>query len=132
MIVVFGLAMAAMLGAPITVWLNTGSLRTLQVGLVILPAVGLLAWILASTHYTLEGRYLIVRSGPFRWRIDLSQITRVEQARGISMRVRSSRSSPALSMDRLLIVYDAGKQLWISPAEKDTFLKDLASRGVTV
>lgn len=126
---ILGLAIVAMLAAPITAWLNTGNARAALVGLVMLPAIGFIAWIVTGTSYTLAGRELIVRCGPFRWRIDVSDIRSITPARGIGVRIRSSRSSPALSMDRLEIIYGGGKSLMISPAEKETFLKDIASRG---
>lgn len=122
-------AVLAMLSAPVLAWLETHNLRTLLVGLVVLPAAGLVIWIWLSTHYTLDGRELIVRSGPFRWRIDVDSITRVAPTRGAGVRIRSSRSSPALSIDRLEITYAGGRQLTVSPAEKDAFLNDLAARG---
>lgn len=125
-----GLAVVAIIFVPVMAWFESGSSRALLVGLATAPAAGLVVWILLSTHYTLEGRALIVRSGPFRWRIDIESISNVAPVRGISMRVRTSRSSPALSMGRLEITYGAGKRLTISPAQQDAFLKDLASRGV--
>ena len=126
-IVVF--AALAMLSSPVTVWLKNHDPRALLLGLVVVPAAALIAWIWLGTHYTLEGRELVVRSGPFRWRIDIDGITSARRVRGASVRFRSSRSSPALSIDRLEIVYAGGRCLTISPADKDAFLKDLAARG---
>ena len=126
--VILGFAVVAMVSAPVAAWLKTGNPRSLLVGLVVVPGVALVIWIVLNTHYTLEGRELIVRSGPFRWRIDVADIKSIAPVRGIGMRIRSSRSSPALSMDRLEIVYGADKRLMISPADQDTFLKDIATR----
>ena len=125
---ILGFAVLAMISAPVTAWLKTGNPRSLLVGLVVVPGVALVVWIVLSTTYTLEGRQLIVRSGPFRWRIDTADIKSIAPVRGIGMRIRRSRSSPALSMDRLEIVYGADKRLMISPDEQDAFLKDVATR----
>lgn len=125
---ILGFAVVAMISAPVTAWLKTGNSRSLLVGLVVVPGAALVVWVLLSTNYTLEGRQLIVRSGPFRWRINIDEIRSIAPVRAIGMRIRSSRSSPALSMDRLEIVYGADKRLMISPDEQDAFLKDIATR----
>lgn len=126
--VVLGFAVIAMISAPVTAWLKTGNPRSLLVGLVVLPGVAFVIWIVLSTTYTLEARQLIVRSGPFRWRINIDEIKSIAPVRGIGMRMRRGRSSPALSMDRLEIIYSADKRLMISPDEQDAFLKDVAAR----
>ena len=70
-------------------------------------------------HYTLEGRNLIVRSGPFRWTIDVDEITGVEKASGFMM----ARSSPALSLDRLRIEYGRGASVMVSPRDRAGFMR---------
>ncbi len=101
-----------------------GWLRVFQGAFVVFGVIGFLVWIVIGTNYTLEGRDLVVRSGPFTWRIAIDDITSVEKPKGF---VRA-RSSPALSMDRLLVSYGNGKRLLISPAEKEKFLADLKAR----
>lgn len=101
-----------------------GWLRVFQGAFVVFGVIGLLVWIVIGTNYTLEGRELVVRSGPFTWRIEIDEITSVEKPKGF-MR---ARSSPALSMDRLLVSYGNGKRLLISPADKEKFLADLRAR----
>lgn len=71
---------------------------------------------LVATHYTVHRGTLIVVSGPLRWRIPIDQIQRVEAT-------RQPWSSPALSLDRLRIRYGDGRQIMISPADKNGFLK---------
>jgi hypothetical protein len=99
-------------------------LKTLQGAVIALAVIGLLVWILRGTHYTLEGRHLTIRSGPFTWRVAIHEIDSIEQAKGAA----HLRSSPALSMDRLLITYSGGRRVMISPADKERFLADLRDR----
>ena len=81
---------------------------------------GFFLWLLLSTKYTVNADVLIVQSGPFKWRIKRSEITRIVPSRSII-------SSPALSLDRLKIDYAQGrKSVLISPKEKDGFLKAIA------
>ena len=85
----------------------------------VLPALGLPLWLLFSTGYTLDATQLRVKSGPFAWTVPLADIRNVRPT-------RNPLSSPALSLDRLLIEH-AGGMLMISPADKDGFLNELES-----
>ena len=73
---------------------------------------------LRFTHYTVDGPMLIVRSGPFRWKIPIDAIHSVEAT-------RNPLSSPALSLDRLKITWGEKRRIMISPADKKGFLKAL-------
>lgn len=114
---------AAIVGVGIS-GLQEGTLRFAQGFFILLGAFGFLVWTFLTTNYTLDGRELVARSGPFSWRIQIDQITSIEKARGIL----ASRSGPALSMDRLVVTYGKNKRLMISPAEKEKFLADLRAR----
>lgn len=114
---------AAIVGVAIA-GLQEGPMRFTQGFFVLLGVFGFLVWTFMTTSYTLEGRDLIVRSGPFSWNIGIDDITSIEKP---SSWVRSG-SSPALSMDRLVVSYGKGKRVMISPAEKEKFLADLRAR----
>ena len=87
----------------------------------LLLAVGLSAWVLASTRYSLSDDLLLIKSGPFTWRVDVNEIHRI-------VATKNPLSSPALSLDRLRIEYGNGKRIMISPEDRDGFLSDLRSR----
>lgn len=80
--------------------------------------VGLPLWLLLGTRYILEPDQLLVRSGPFRWRVPIADIARITPT-------TNPLSSPALSLDRLRIEYGRGSAIMISPRDKDRFLRDL-------
>lgn len=82
--------------------------------LVVLGAV-LPVWILLSTNYYVINENLWIYSGPFRWKILTSSISKIEFS-------RSWTSSPALSLDRIFIEYDGGKSIMVSPKERTKFL----------
>lgn len=87
-----------------------------------LGAVALCLSILRSTYYILLAEELFVRTGPFKWTIPLSEIESVIPERNLW-------SSAALSIDRLHIRYQSSKAgAYISPAEEEAFLLDLANR----
>ena len=83
--------------------------------------LGLMAWVSLGTHYTLSREELDIRSGPFRWQVPISRIKDVKPS-------RSLLSAPALSTDRLEIVYGSHESVQISPRDRERFLEELASR----
>jgi hypothetical protein len=82
-------------------------------------------WVYFGTDYTLRATELLIRSGPFRWRIPLAVIHEVSES-------RSSRSSPALSMNRLAIRFGADRTLLISPQDRQEFCRELEQRRAGV
>jgi len=87
--------------------------------LALCAGLGLGPWVLYATGYAFEPATLLIRSGPFRWRISFAEISRVEPS-------RNPLSSPACSLDRLLIQYGK-RQVMVSPADRAGFLSRLAA-----
>jgi len=118
LIVVLGFAMlAALYSAGQTMLSNTPGAVAIA-GLVAAVGVGLPAWLLLSTRYTLDASRLLVQSGPFKWTILLADIKNITPS-------NNPLSSPALSLDRLRIEYGKGRALMISPQDKAQFLLDI-------
>jgi hypothetical protein len=106
--------------------LRSGSLPDVLVLLAVVAFTLLLPlWLLLDTCYTLTAEELLIRSGPFRWRIALSDVHEVSPS-------RSWRSSPALSLDRLRIRYGAGRSILVSPRERQQFIDSLRQRCPSV
>lgn len=88
----------------------------------LLSAAGFILWVFYGTNYTLTDEVLLIRCGPFRYRIPLAQIDSVRPS-------RNPLSSPACSLDRLLIKWNSQrKRILISPSEKAAFVRDLNRR----
>ena len=81
--------------------------------LIVIGAV-LPMWLLLGTKYTVTNEDLIVRAGPMLWKIPIASISSVRET-------RNSRSSPALSLDRLRLNYGNGKSIMVSPKDKNRF-----------
>lgn len=117
---VLGISGLVMLGAAMAV-------RTPFMILTAAAYVGILGWIWFGTYYVIDGSELVVRCGPFRQTRDLDSIRQVRET-------RSPLSSPALSMNRLVV--DCGDRgfVIISPADRAAFLRDLkqAAPGVII
>ena len=88
-------------------------------GVIIIAAV--YTGLLFPFYYEMEEESLLIRFGCIRSRIPYNSIKKV-------VPTRNPTSSPALSLDRLRI--DTGDTLGtnISPADKSSFLKDLAGQ----
>jgi hypothetical protein len=76
---------------------------------------------LYGTHYTLDADVLVIRASFFRWRVPVAQIDAIEPT-------RNPLSSPACSLDRLLLSYGK-KHIMISPLDQAGFLRALAQRA---
>ena len=76
----------------------------------------LIIWLTLGTHYTVDRRMLKIAAGPFRWKVNIDEITSVEAT-------RNPLSSPALSLDRIMIRYGKRRRIMVSPADKTGFLK---------
>jgi hypothetical protein len=77
--------------------------------------------VMYATEYVFEGGSLRVRASVFRWTVPLAEIDSVEPT-------NNPLSSPACSLDRLLIRYGE-KRIMISPADKTGFLHTLSTRA---
>jgi hypothetical protein len=104
-----GAALVALFASP-----SGGRLVWIPAASMFLVAV-LVCWILFATYYEIQSGYLVAHSGPFTWRVALGEITAIHESASV-------RSGPALSMDRLEVVYRGGRVLIISPADKVGFL----------
>ena len=94
-------------------WIPVGTL---------LFATVVVCWTFAATYYELSADQLVAHCGPFSWCVPLARVTAVHES-------HTMRSGPALSLDRLEIVYDGGKVLVISPADKAGFLSAIQQRA---
>ena len=95
---------------------STVGLATVAVAMVL--AVAFPIWLLVSTYYVVDEETLLIRSGPFRWRIPRSEIRSVQPS-------RSPLSSPALSLDRLEIRYSGNRSILVSPSDREAFMTAL-------
>ncbi len=84
--------------------------------IVLLATAVLIVWILVGTHYTVDKEILRIVSGPLRFKVRLVDINFVTAT-------RNPLSSPALSLDRLLINYGNNRKVMVSPGDKRRFMK---------
>lgn len=98
-----------------------GMLFRLAMLLLLVASAVLVLWVLYGTSYRFTDDLLLVRSGPFRFAVPLAEVTSATPS-------RNPLSSPACSLDRLLIRYGRRK-IMVSPQRREAFLRELAARG---
>jgi Bacterial PH domain len=103
--------------------MQSGELSLLFGAAIIILSLCLPVWLLFSTNYRTDAKSLYIRSGPFSWTIPLAEIESVTPS-------RSLWSSPALSLDRLEVRYSGGKQILVSPRDRELFI-DALTTGMT-
>jgi hypothetical protein len=110
--------------AAASVWATSESIGfRLGITLLLLATAGFALWVLYGTYYTLTDSELLIRSGPFRWRVEVDAIVEI-------FPTRNPLSSPACSIDRLRIRHrGSGFGVMISPINKAAFLRDVAGRS---
>jgi len=119
---------AAIVGIPVLIiefmledaGIDDRSADLLAIALVVVM-LAFFIWLYLSTRYTITSQSLLVKSGPFSWVVPLREITGIEPT-------RNAASSPALSLDRLLIRYGDGDELMVSPADKVGFMTAIKQR----
>lgn len=90
----------------------------LVVAALVLIGAALPLWLFISTKYIVNENELTVQSGPFKWKINIQEIKEVKKT-------RNPLSSPALSLNRLLITYENNKQIMVSPKERALFIESI-------
>ncbi|RUO24433.1 hypothetical protein CWE09_11255 [Aliidiomarina minuta] len=114
LLLVVAVAIFSLLAATL---LSLRGLSLLGLILLLLGAV-LPMWVVMSTRYHITEEDLLVRAGPFRWRLALSSISKIEPC-------HNGVIAPALSRERIKITYQGSNSLMVSPSDRYSFIMDL-------
>jgi hypothetical protein len=83
-----------------------------------------LSWLWASTYYRVDDAYLYYTSGPFRGKIPVTAIREIVKNKTLWVGFR-----PALNTNGLIIRYNKWDEIYISPQQKDAFIRELLKRN---
>ena len=93
------------------------------VPMVILGLVtALIIWILFDTRYVIKNSFLLFRSGPFRGRIDINKIRKIEFYSGLYPQVMTK---PALGTKGFIISYNNYDDVYVTPKNRNSFISEL-------
>ena len=81
-----------------------------------------LIWTYKTTFYKIENSDLYWKSGPFKGKIDISKINKIEYHKGI---IVPTIWKPALSHIGLIITYNKYDDIYISPEKSEQFITQL-------
>ena len=84
--------------------------------------IALIAWILLDTRYDIKNKDLLYRSGPFRGRISILDINKIERFSGTNPPVTMK---PALDNKGFILFYKETNTLFISPEKSEIFIQSL-------
>lgn len=113
-------------------WLNSTNLAGLLVWIaaIFIFYVAYILWIWFRTFYVIDEDRLVVRSGPYQQSILIEDIEKLKVLTDEKVRAVSPVIGPALSSERVNIIYGADHDLLsLSPQQKDTFIQELRRRN---
>lgn len=114
---------ACLLGAFVALKVG-GSVNYVFAVFFLVMGAGFPLWIMMSTRYIVNAENLEIASGPFTWNIPIESITALRDS-------QSASASPALSLDRLEIIYGEDKSILVSPEDKMKFIEKLGIEKYT-
>ena len=91
--------------------------NTIMIGI-----ISMIIWILLDTKYSIDEEILYFYSGPFRGKININSIRKIEHHSGLIVPVTYK---PALDTKGLIINYNSFDDIYISPKEVNVFLEEL-------
>lgn len=90
-----------------------------------LVSIVFVGYIYLDTSYHIANGLLKVHCGPFRYKIQIQGIKSIKKT-------RQSLASPALSLDRLEIRYKKTGLIYVSPKEREAFIKLLQRENPSI
>ncbi len=90
--------------------------------IVLLLVCGLIVWILLDTRYVIKNGNLYYRSGPFRGRIAIEKIRKIEYFSGY---LNPTTVKPALDFKGYIISYNSFDDMYVSPQKANLFIDEL-------
>lgn len=123
MVCLLWLTVIALLITPFIPDFGEENLTVEIIGFIIIYAVsGLLIWILLDTKYRINKKDFYYCCGPFRGKIAIDKIRKIERWNKWYV---TSTMKPALDSDGLIIYYEKFDDIYISPKNKENFIKML-------
>jgi len=82
----------------------------------------MIIWILLDTRYFIKSDRLFYRSGPFRGRIEINKVVKMEYCSDLNS---NTLYKPALDFKGFILTYNMGKTIYISPEKLNDFAEEI-------
>ncbi|WJS96943.1 PH domain-containing protein [Flavobacterium johnsoniae] len=90
-----------------------------KASMILIFQIAFITHLFYTTFYSIKNKTLVIKSGFIvNTSLDISSITKISETNSIW-------SAPAISFDRLEILYNKNKTILISPKEKTKFLEEI-------
>ena len=89
--------------------------------LFIIPLVAILIFCWFNTHYNIYKNFLIARSGPFVWKVNIFEIKKIRR----NQKTLGGLWKPTLSWNCIEVLYKKYGTLSITPMDQEDFINDL-------
>jgi hypothetical protein len=90
--------------------------------IIMVGIISILIWILLDTKYNIKEEILCFYSGPFRGKININSIRKVERHSGLFVPVTYK---PALNTKGFIVYYNKYDEIYISPNQEEIFIEEL-------
>ncbi len=97
--------------------------------LIMTGVISMIIWILLDTKYSIKEEILYFYSGPFRGKININSIRKIERHSGLIVPVTYK---PALDTKGFIIHYNSFDDIYISPIQDALFLEELLKINPTI
>jgi hypothetical protein len=114
-----------MIGLPILVSKSIDSTGLLFSCLIGIPVIGLFIWIWTNTYYLIKENKLHIKSGPFFWKIPISDINVIR----LNQRTVGGILKPTLSWQSIEIKYKKYRSIFITPDRQEDFINRLKEKN---
>jgi hypothetical protein len=94
--------------------------RDYWISAIIFLLVVFLLWIFFGTGYQLKQTYFIYKSGPFRGKIEIDRIRKIEVGKTMWVGFK-----PATARKGLIVHYDKFNEIYISPKTNEVFIQKI-------
>lgn len=89
--------------------------------IIVVIVIGLFLWTWLGTYYIIDGTTLIIRYGPLRWKLPISEIKKIH----LNQSTIGGIQKATLSWKSMEIKYKKSRSIHITPQNQVEFLADL-------
>ncbi len=132
--IIFSVVALIIIASTLPVFFDANMTGNWQAKLIVLTinilSLALLCWIISKTFYEIKNDSLLIcKSGPFKKKIQIKNIKRIEFHNGL---IIPSLWKLSLSDKGIIIFYNQFDEIYISPKNKEKFLTEILKINPTI
>ena len=128
LVAILGICAIGLLAIPL-IPTNDSGIEYYTVSLVAILSAALLFWILLDTGYVVSETKLLYKSGPFRGKIGIESIRKIQYDNSF---FKGQSLKPSLSSTGLIVFYNKFDEIYISPKDREGFILEIVDRNPNI